>query len=76
LLLVEDAEGTRIKYTYFVTVRHRWMRPAYAWLVRVLALPFWKRSFVDPLESLVESRRAAEAHTHSAMPAQGEQWSF
>ncbi len=56
LLLVDDPEGTRIKYTYFVTVRHRWMRRTYAWLVRVLALPFWKRSFVDPLESLVKTR--------------------
>lgn len=56
LLLVDDPEGARIKYTYFVTVRHRWMRPAYAWLVRVVALPFWKRSFVDPLESLVKAR--------------------
>lgn len=57
LLLVDDPEGTRIKYTYFVTVRHRWMRRPYAWLVRVLALPFWKKSFVDPLESLLEAGR-------------------
>lgn len=59
LLLVDDPEGTRIKYTYFVTVRHRWARPLYGWLVSTLALPYWKRSFVDPLESLVEARRQA-----------------
>jgi hypothetical protein len=53
LLLVDDPEGTRIKYTYFVTVKRRWMRPLYAWLVSTLALPFWRRSFVDPLETLV-----------------------
>lgn len=61
LLLVDDPQGTRIRYTYFVTVRHRWMRPLYAWMVSTFALPFWKRSFVDRLESLVEdhaSRRS------------------
>ena len=56
LLLVDDPEGTRIHYTYFVTVRRRWMRPLYAGLVSALALPYWKRSFVDPLESLVKVR--------------------
>jgi len=59
LLLVDDPEGTRIKYTYFVTVKRRWMRPAFAWMVEKVALPFWKRSFVDPLESLVAARRAS-----------------
>ena len=57
LLLVDDPEGTRIKYTYFVTVRHRWLKPLYAWMVSAFGLPYWKRSFVDPLESLVEARR-------------------
>ena len=32
------------------------MRPLYAGLVSALALPYWKRSFVDPLESLVKVR--------------------
>jgi len=53
LLLVDDAEGTRIEYTYFVTVRNRRWAPLFAWLVRWLGLPFWKRSFVDRLEVLV-----------------------
>lgn len=57
LLLVDDSEGTRIKYTYFVTVRHHWMKPLYAWLVSALALPFWKRAFVDRLESLLGAHR-------------------
>lgn len=55
LLLDDDPEGTRIKYTYFVTVKRRWMRPLYAWLVSMLALPFWKRSVIDPLETLVRT---------------------
>ena len=53
LLLDDDPAGTRIRYTYFVTVRRRWLRPVYAWLVATFGLPYWKRSFVDPLESLV-----------------------
>lgn len=59
LLLVDDPEGTRIKYTYFVTVRRRWLKPLLAWMVSTLALPFWKRSFVDPLESLVKAQHAS-----------------
>lgn len=59
LLLVDDPEGTRINYTYFVTVRARWFKPLFAWMVTAFGLPFWKRSFVDPLESLVKARRAS-----------------
>lgn len=47
----------RINYTYFVTVRRRWLKPLYAWLVSTFALPYWKRSFVDPLELLVRDSR-------------------
>ena len=57
LLLVDDPEGTRIKYTYFVTVRNRWFKPIFAWMVKAFGLPFWKRSFIDPLESLVKKQR-------------------
>lgn len=57
LLLVDDPEGTRINYTYLVTVRRRWLKPLFAWMISAFGLPFWKRSFVDPLESLVEARR-------------------
>lgn len=53
LLLVDDPEGTRIDYTYFVTVRRRQLRPLYAWAVRAFGLPYWKRSFVDRLEVLL-----------------------
>jgi hypothetical protein len=60
LLLVDDPEGTRIKYTYFVTVRRRWFKPLFEWMVSTFGLPFWKRSFVDPLESLVEARRDSD----------------
>lgn len=53
LLLADDPEGTRIEYTYIVTVRNRLFRPIFSWLTRKLALPFWKRSFIDHLERLV-----------------------
>ena len=59
LLLVDDPEGTRINYTYFVTVRHRWLRPLYGWMVSAFGVPYWKRSFVDPLESLVKARHGS-----------------
>lgn len=55
LLLVDDPNGTRIEYAYFVTVRNRRWAPLFAWLVRVLGLPFWKRSIVDRLDVLVRS---------------------
>ena len=46
--------------TYFVTVRRRWFKPLFAWMVSAFGLPFWKRSFVDPLESLVERGTSRE----------------
>jgi len=35
-----------------LTVRNRLIRPIFSWLTGKLALPFWKRSFIDPLEVL------------------------
>jgi hypothetical protein len=54
LLLVDDPEGTRIEYTYFVTVKNRRFGPLYAWLVSKLGLPFWKKSIIDRLQILVQ----------------------
>ena len=59
LLLVDDPEGTRINYTYYVTVRRRWLKPLYAWMVSAFGLPYWKRAFIDPLESLVQPPRVS-----------------
>lgn len=53
LLLVDDPEGTRVEYTYLVTVRNARLRPFYAWLTRTFGLPYWKRCFIDRLEVLV-----------------------
>lgn len=54
LLLVDDPEGTRIQYTYFVTVRNRKWTQLYAWLVKTFGLPFWKRAFIDQLSLLLK----------------------
>lgn len=53
LLLVDDPEGTRIQYTYIVTVKNKRFAPLYAWLVRKFALPFWKQAVIDQLEVLL-----------------------
>jgi hypothetical protein len=60
LRLIDENGGTRIDYTYYVTVRSKFFKPIYAWLVRTLALPFWKRSFVDRLEELTSPRMEPE----------------
>jgi hypothetical protein len=52
LRLVDENNGTRIDYTYFVKVRWKLMKPVFAWLVRKLGLPYWKRCFVDRLEEI------------------------
>lgn len=56
LLLEDDPEGTRVEYTYHVTVRNRRMKPAYQWLTNTFAVPYWKRSFLDRLEPLVAEK--------------------
>jgi hypothetical protein len=57
LLLIDDPTGTRIQYTYFVTVHHRKWKWLYAWLVRTFGLPFWKRAVIDRVPYLITSRR-------------------
>ncbi len=61
LLLLDAPEGTRIQYTYSVTVKNRRLRPLYAWLTRKFGLPYWKRCFVDRLETLLQSSREGGA---------------
>ena len=49
LLLSDAPGGTEINYSYAVKLRHRWLRPVYAWLVRRFGLRFWKRAYLEPL---------------------------
>lgn len=67
LLLHDSDGGTDIEYTYVVTVKRKWLRPLYGWLVRTFALRFWKRSYLEPLTKL------AQAHCRSQQTADGEQ---
>ena len=53
LLLVDDPAGTRVEYCYLVTVQNARLRPLYRWLTQTFGLPYWKRSFVDRLKTLV-----------------------
>ena len=57
LLLVDDPHGTRVQYEYIITVRSRWLRPLFGWLTRRFGLPYWKRSFLDPLEKLASRQQ-------------------
>ena len=54
LLLHDSGSGTEIEYTYVVTVKHKWLRPLYGWLVRRLALPYWKKCYLQPLTRLAQ----------------------
>ena len=56
LLLEDDPLGTRIKYTYIVTVKNKLMRPLFAWLVRKIGLSFWKRSVIDRLNVILSEK--------------------
>lgn len=54
LLLLDDPEGTIVRYTYFVTVKNqRWKKP-FAWMVKTFGLPFWKKSFIDRLNIILD----------------------
>lgn len=56
LLLLDDPDGTIIKYTYFVTVRNKRWKGLFAWMVKTFGLPFWKRSFIDRLNILLSDK--------------------
>jgi hypothetical protein len=56
LLLLDDPEGTIVKYTYFVTVKNQRWKKLFAWMVKTFGLPFWKRSFIDRLNILLSNK--------------------
>ena len=66
-LLLNDSEGgTDIEYKYVVTVKRKWLRPLYGWLVRKVGLPYWKSRYLQPLT------RLAQEHGRSQNMAKGE----
>lgn len=54
LLLHDSGSGTEIEYTYVVTVKRKWLRPLYGWLVRTFGLPYWKKCYLQPLTRLAQ----------------------
>lgn len=56
LLLHDSDGGTEIEYTYIVTVKRKWLRPLYGWLVRTFGLPYWKKCYLAPLTKLAQER--------------------
>ncbi len=60
LLLHDSAGGTEIEYTYTVTVKCKWLRPLYGWLVRTFGLPYWKKCYLQPLTKLAQEHRRSQ----------------
>jgi len=59
-LLLNDAEGgTQIEYTYVVTVKRRWLRQLYGWLVRTFGVRYWKRCYLTPLTKHAQEHQRA-----------------
>ena len=57
LLLHDAAGGTRLEYTYTVTVKYKWLCPLFGWLVRVFALSYWKKYYLGPLTVLAQKHQ-------------------
>jgi len=60
LLLHDSGSGTEIEYTYIVTVKSKWLRPLYGWLVRTLGLPYWKKCYLQPLTKLAQEHSRSQ----------------
>ncbi|MCC7147431.1 MAG: SRPBCC family protein [Phycisphaeraceae bacterium] len=53
-LMEEIPEGTRINYTYAVTIRNWWLGVVATPLLKWYALRFWKRAVIDTLKNMLE----------------------
>lgn len=60
LLLHDSDGGTEIEYTYVVTVKRKWLRPLYGWLVRTFALRYWKRCYLAPLTKYAQEHSRSQ----------------
>jgi hypothetical protein len=61
LLLSDVHEGTRIDYSYVVTIRSAWLRVLARPLIGWLGMWFWKRAFIDRLKEMLEAPQGAVA---------------
>jgi hypothetical protein len=67
LLLNDCDRGTEIEYTYIVTVRRKWLRPLYGWLVRTFGLPYWKKCYLQPLTELAQEHSRSQNLANNAL---------
>jgi hypothetical protein len=54
LLMEEVPEGTRIDYTYDVSIKPLWLRLVARPLLGWYAMRFWKRAVIDELRNMLE----------------------
>jgi hypothetical protein len=72
LLLHDSDSGTEIEYTYIVTVKRKWLRPLYGWLVRTFGLPYWKKCYLQPLTKLAQEHSQLQRMANNPMhPSRG-----
>lgn len=65
LVCHDSGSGTEIEYTYVVTVKRKWLRPVYGWLVRTFGLPYWKQCYLQPLTRLAQEHSRSHNVTNS-----------
>lgn len=69
LLLHDSGRGTAIEYTYVVTVKRKWLRPLYGWLVRTFGFPYWKKCYLQPLTRLAQEHWRSQNAANNGPPA-------
>jgi hypothetical protein len=70
LLLHDSDGGTEIEYTYIVTVKRKWLRPLYGWLVRTFGLPYWKKCYLIPLTKHAQQRCQSRHEANKPAPTE------
>lgn len=56
LLLSSSQDGTRIDYTYQVTIHKAWLRVVATPLIKWYAMKAWEKAVIDELRKLVEAK--------------------
>lgn len=54
LLLSACPEGTRISYTYRVSIHKRWLRILATPLIRWYSMKYWEKAVIDELKKMLE----------------------
>ena len=72
LLFHDSGSGTEIEYTYVVTVKRKWLRPLYGWLVRTFGLPYWKKCYLQPLTRLAQEHCRSQNMANNGVALTGD----